>query len=80
MKSTHKIHRGTRRLAKLDKSLQTLNRKSFTLIELLVVIAILGVIAAAVLVAINPAKRSGQARDAQRKSQLSAVRNALEAY
>jgi len=36
--------------------------KSFTLIELLIVIAILGVLAAAVVVAINPGKRMAQAK------------------
>lgn len=52
----------------------------FTLIELLIVIAILGVLAAAVLVAVNPAKRMSQARDAQRKNDLGQVKNALESY
>ena len=65
---------------KLDKSLRTLKRKSFTLIELLIVIAILGILAAAVLVAINPGKRMGQARDAQRKNDLGQLKNALETY
>lgn len=37
------------------------NQKSFTLIELLIVIAIIAIIAGAVLVAINPAKRLAQA-------------------
>lgn len=58
----------------------TLKRKSFTLIELLIVIAILGVLAAAVLVAINPAKRTSQARDAKRKSDIAQVATALETY
>lgn len=66
--------------SKLDKSLTTLKRKSFTLIELLIVIAILGILAAAVLVAINPLKRMGQTRDAQRKNDLGQLKNALEAY
>ena len=49
----------------------------FTLIELLVVMAIIGVLATAVIVAINPNKRMAQARDAQRKSDISAIANAL---
>ena len=42
----------------------------FTLIELLIVIAILGILAAAVLVAANPGKRTKQARDAARKNDI----------
>jgi len=56
-------------------------RKSgFTLIELLIVIAILGILAAAVLVAINPGKRTAQARDAIRKQDVNAIANALIGY
>ena len=54
--------------------------RGFTLIELLVVIAILGILAAALMVAINPNKRLKQARDAQRKSQINAIANALAGY
>src|SRR3990167_1758421 len=54
--------------------------RAFTLIELLVVIAILGILAAAVLVAINPGKRTAQARDAQRKQDINAIANALIGY
>ena len=55
-------------------------KQGFTLIELLIVIAILGILAAAVLVAINPGKRTAQARDAQRKNDISAIANALIGY
>src|SRR3989344_4950771 len=55
-------------------------RRSFTLIELLIVIALLGILSTSVLVAVNPTKRASQARDAQRKTQLSQIKNALEAY
>lgn len=54
--------------------------KGFTLIELLIVIAIMGILAAAVLVAINPLKRQQQARDASRKSDLGQIASALQAY
>lgn len=54
--------------------------KGFTLIELLIVIAIMGILAAAILVAINPGKRMAQARDAQRKTDISAIANALIGY
>src|SRR3989344_4234103 len=55
-------------------------KRSFTIIELLVVIAIVGILSAAILVAINPAKRAKQARDAQRKNDIGAITNALISY
>lgn len=55
-------------------------KKGFTLIELLIVIAILGILAAAVLVAVNPAKRTRQARDSARKSDIGQLATALQAY
>lgn len=54
--------------------------KGFTLIELLVVIAIVGVLAAVVLLAINPARRLAQARDSGRKSDLSQLATAAQAF
>jgi prepilin-type N-terminal cleavage/methylation domain-containing protein len=54
--------------------------KGFTLIELLIVIAILGILAAAVLVAINPSKRTNQARDAQRKNDIGSLATELQGY
>ena len=57
-----------------------IRKDAFTLIELLIVIAILGILAAAIMVAINPGKRSAQARDAQRKSAVNAIANALIGY
>ena len=52
--------------------------KGFTLIELLVVIAIIGILAAVVLVAINPAQRIAEAKDSQTKSDVGQVATALE--
>lgn len=54
--------------------------KGFTLIELLIVIAILGILAAAVLVAINPGKRTRQAQDAKRKNDVGAIATELQGY
>jgi len=54
--------------------------KGFTLIELLIVIAILGVLAAGVLVAIDPVEQLNRARDASRKSSVSQLGRALQAY
>lgn len=54
--------------------------KGFTLIELLIVIAILGILAAAVLIAINPTKRQNQAKDSNIKSDIGSIATALQAY
>lgn len=54
--------------------------KGFTLIELLVVIAILGVLAGGILVAINPLEQLNRGRDAGRKSTISQLGNAVQAY
>lgn len=55
-------------------------RHGFTLIELLIVIAIIGILAAAVLVAIDPAKRTNQARDSARKNDIGSLAVELQAY
>lgn len=47
--------------------------KGFTLIELLIVIAIIVVLAAAVFVALNPAKRFADARDSRRSSDVTNI-------
>lgn len=56
------------------------NKKGFTLVELLVVIGILAILAAAVVVVLNPAELLKQARDVQRMSDLDAVRSAISLY
>jgi type II secretion system protein H len=50
----------------------------FTLIELLVVIAILGILAALVVLAINPAEAQRKGRDATRLSDLATLRKAID--
>src|SRR3990167_555312 len=57
-----------------------LKQQGFTLIELLVVIGIIGILAAVVLVAVNPARQFASARDTQRRADLYSITNAIYQY
>jgi prepilin-type N-terminal cleavage/methylation domain-containing protein len=56
------------------------NKKGFTLIELLIVIAIITILAAAIIVGINPARHFAAARNATRWSQMNTIATAIYSY
>jgi type IV pilus assembly protein PilA len=61
-------------------SFQKVSNQGFTLIEILIVIGIIAILAAIVLVAINPARQFAQANNTQRSSNVNALLNAIGQY
>ena len=67
---------------KIKRTLMRIQRKNkgFTLLEILLVIAAIGILAAIVLIAINPNKQIEAAREAKRKSDQNAIAKAIQQY
>lgn len=55
-------------------------RKGFTLIELIIVIAIIAILAAAIFVAVDPARRFNEARNSTRSSDVQTVVDSVRKY
>ena len=53
------------------------SKKGFTLIEILIVIGIITILIAAVIIAINPARQFGQARNTQRWTAVNSILNGV---
>lgn len=64
----------------LFKSKTTKNQVAFTLVELLIVIAIVSILAAVVVIAINPTQLLKQARDKKRVTDLLNMQKAFSLY
>lgn len=67
-------------MSKKLRCLLARKKEGFTLIEVLLVIAILAILAAVVIVAINPAKQFGEAQNAQRRSDVRSILDAVHQY
>jgi len=53
------------------------NKKGFTLVEVLLVVVIMAILAAIVIVAINPGRQISQSNNTQRSSDVQAIMNAV---
>lgn len=57
-----------------------MTKKGFTLVELLVVMAVIAVLAAGLIVGIDPVQKSRQAQDVRAKDAVVAIAGAMRAY
>ena len=60
--------------------MKKITQKGFTLLEILLVIALIAILAGIVIVAINPAKQTADARNTQRRSDVDTILNTIYQY
>lgn len=58
----------------------THTKSGFTLIELIIVIAIIAILAAAIFVALDPARRFNESRNSRRTTDVQTIHQALQKY
>jgi prepilin-type N-terminal cleavage/methylation domain-containing protein len=63
-----------------NDQLKPKSEKGFTLVELIIVIAIIAILAAAIFVAIDPARRLHEARNARRVSDIATILDGIKSY